>query len=89
MVLNFIMLAFTIQWYFLVKKFWYAVNVGDSANTVKLGDNPLNIRLSGILHISGGTNNADMMYFTLSQAVACAIAMYVILFPLLGKVGPG
>lgn len=29
------------------------------------------------------------MYFTLAQAVACAIAMYVIMFPLLGRVGPG
>jgi hypothetical protein len=56
---------------------------------VKLGDNPLNIRLSGLLHTAGNNNNYDMMYFTLSQAVACAIAMYVILFPLLGKVGPG
>lgn len=56
---------------------------------VKLGDNPLNIRLSGILHTAGSTNNSDMLYFTLAQAVACAIAMYVILFPLLGRVGPG
>jgi hypothetical protein len=89
MVLNFIMLAFTIQWYFLVKKFWYAINLGDPYNTVKLGDNPLNIRLSGILHTTATTNNSDMLYFTLAQAVACAIAMYVILFPLLGRVGPG
>lgn len=88
MVLNFIMLTFTIQWYFLVKKFWYAINLGDAGNMVKLGDNPHNIRLSGILHISGQTVNEDMMYFTLSQAVACAISMYVILFPMLGKVGP-
>jgi hypothetical protein len=83
------MLAFTIQWYFLVKKFWYAINLGDPTNMVKLGDNPLNIRLSGILHTAGSVNNGDMMYFTLSQAVACAIAMYVILFPLLGRIGPG
>lgn len=83
------MLAFTIQWYFLVKKFWYSINLGDEFNTVKLGDNPLNIRLSGLLHVSGSTTNYDMQYFTLSQAVACAIAMYVILFPLLGRVGPG
>jgi hypothetical protein len=89
MVLNFIMLAFTIQWYFLVKKFWYAINLGDATNMVTLGQNPLNIRLSGILHTTATTNNVDMQYFTLAQAVACAIAMYVILFPLLGKVGPG
>jgi len=30
-----------------------------------------------------------MKYFTLGQAVACAISMYVILFPNLGRVGPG
>lgn len=83
------MLAFTIQWYFLVKKFWYAINLGDPNNTVKLGDNPYNIRLSGILHVQGGVDNSDMLYFTLGQAVACAIAMFVILFPLLGRVGPG
>jgi hypothetical protein len=83
------MLAFTIQWYFLVKKFWYAINLGDPTNTVKLGDNPLNIRLSGILHVQNNVNNGDMLYFTLGQAVACAIAMYVIMFPLLGRVGPG
>ena len=83
------MLAFTIQWYFLVKKFWYAINLADPSNTVTLGDNPLNIRLSGIVHTIGNTNNSNMLYFTLGQAVACAIAMYVILFPLLGRVGPG
>lgn len=83
------MLAFTIQWYFLVKKFWYAINLADPNNTVTLSENPLNIRLSGILHTTATTNNSDMLYFTLAQAVACAIAMYVILFPLLGRVGPG
>jgi hypothetical protein len=36
MTLNFIMLAFTIQWYFLVKKFWYSINLGDPSNTVTL-----------------------------------------------------
>jgi hypothetical protein len=30
-----------------------------------------------------------MQFFTLGQAVACAIAMYVILFPNMGRVGPG
>lgn len=83
------MLAFTIQWYFLVKKFWYAINLGDPSNMVKLGDNPYNIRLSGLLRVQGSVENADMLYFTLAQAVACAIAMYVIMFPLLGRVGPG
>lgn len=83
------MLAFTIQWYFLVKKFWYSINLGDPDNMVKLGDNPLNIRLSAQLHYVNNTVVPDMLYFTLGQAVACAIAMYVILFPMLGKVGPG
>ena len=46
MTLNFIMLAFTIQWYFLMKKFWYAINLGDTLNNVQLSDNPQNIRLS-------------------------------------------
>jgi hypothetical protein len=83
------MLAFTIQWYFLVKKFWYAINLGDPTNTVTLGSNPYNIRLSGILHYNKGVNVGDMQYFTLGQAVACAIAMYIILFPNLGRIGPG
>lgn len=83
------MLAFTIQWYFLVKKFWYAINLSDPSNKVTLGDNPLNIRLSGIVHTIGNINNSDWLFFTLGQAVACAISMYVILFPLLGRVGPG
>ena len=29
-----------------------------------------------------------MQYFTLSQAICCGISMYVILFPVLGRVGP-
>jgi hypothetical protein len=89
MTLNFIMLAFTIQWYFLVKKFWYCINLGDPSNTVTLGQNPYNIRLSGILHFNNGVNAGDMQYFTLGQAVACAISMYIIMFPNLGRVGPG
>ncbi len=89
LVLNFIMLAFTVQWYFLVKKFWYSINLADPYNMVKLGDNPYNIRLSGTLHVSNNVNITDMQFFTLGQAVACAIAMFVIMFPLLGKVGPG
>jgi len=89
MTLNFIMLAFTIQWYFLVKKFWYAINLGDAINMVKLGDNPYNIRLSSAAHYFKNTMLENMNYFTLAQAVACAISMYVIMFPLLGRVGPG
>lgn len=84
------MLAFTIQWYFLMKKFWYAINLGDPNNQVKLGDNPYNIRLSPELHINAnGRDIQDMQFFTLSQAIACAISMFVILWPLLGRVGPG
>jgi hypothetical protein len=86
--LNFIMLAFTIQWYFLVKKFWYSINLGDAGNTITLNENPYNIRLSGILHYQNNTLVEDMKFFTLGQAVACAISMYVILFPMLGRVGP-
>jgi hypothetical protein len=86
--LIFIILTFTIQWYFLVKKFWYTVNLGDTSNTWFLGDNLLNIRGSGLLHVAGDTLASDMKFFTLSQAVACAISMFVILFPLLGRVGP-
>ena len=40
LMLNFIMLAFTIQWYFLLKKFWYAIKLTDSVNNVGLGTNP-------------------------------------------------
>jgi hypothetical protein len=87
------MLAFTIQWYFIVKKFWYGIKLTDSINTMGLGDNPNNIRLSGILKYSQAlTSQAidvqDMKYFKLSEAIACAISMFVILFPMLGKVGP-
>lgn len=94
LVLNFIMLAFTIQWYFLLKKFWYAIKLTDTLNSVGLGDNPHNIRLSGILKYSYSDPSfavdvQDMKYFTLSQAICCAISMYVILFPLFGRVGPG
>jgi hypothetical protein len=89
------MLAFTIQWYFLMKKFWYCINLTDSSNKVTLGQNPYNIRLSGIPHIdykNGSTTpvvNDDMQYFTLGSAIACAISMFVILFPMVGRIGPG
>lgn len=87
------MLAFTIQWYFLLKKFWYSIKLADTVNSINLGDNPSNIRLSGILKYSytdpaKALDVQDMKYFTLSQAICCAISMYVILFPLLGKTGP-
>jgi len=93
MILNFIMLAFTIQWYFLVKKFWYAIKLTDTVNNVYLGTNPNNIRLSGILKYSYAdpamaTDVQDMQYFTLSQAICCALAMYVIFFPMIGRIGP-
>jgi hypothetical protein len=93
LVLNFIMLAFTIQWYFLLKKFWYGIHLTDTVNNINLGDNPNNIRLSGNLKYSYsdpsvGIDVKDMKYFTLSQAICCAISMYVILFPMLGRVGP-
>ena len=91
--LNFIMLAYTIQWYFLVKKFWYAIKLTDSVNNVGLGTNPANIRLSGILKYTYAdpafaVDVQDMKYFTLSQAICCAISMFVIFFPLVGRVGP-
>jgi hypothetical protein len=72
-----------------MKKFWYSINLADADNTLTLNQNPSNIRLSGILHFSGNTIITNMMYFTLNDAVACAIALYVFLFPLLGRVGPG
>ena len=91
--LNFIMLAFTIQWYFLLKKFWYAIKLTDSVNNVGLGTNPENIRLAGILKYTYAdpavaVDVQDMKYFTLSQAICCAISMFVIFFPLVGRVGP-
>ena len=89
MTLNFIMVAFTIQWYFLVKKFWYAINLGDPNNQVQLSHNPYNIRLSPKLHIKDGVDIQDMQFFTLSQAVASAIAMFIFLWPMLGRIGPG
>ena len=87
------MLAFTIQWYFLIKKFWYSIKLTDSVNNVYLGDNPLNTRLAGILKYdytnpTFAIDVQDMKYFTLSQAVCCAISMYVVFFPLVGRVGP-
>lgn len=87
------MLAFTIQWYFLVKKFWYAIKLTDSINSTTLATNPSNIRLAGILKYTYAdplfaTDVQDMKYFTLSQAICCAISMYVILFPMVGRVGP-
>ena len=88
------MLAFTIQWYFLVKKFWYCIKLTDTVNIYGLGDNLYNIRLSSILKYNYPTDTStpidikDMKYFTLSQAICCAISMFVILFPLMGKVGP-
>ena len=93
--LNFIMLAFTIQWYFLMKKFWYAIKLTDSVNNIALSDNPYNIRLSTILKYYYNVNDPffaldvqNMKYFTLSQAICCAISMFVIIFPLLGRIGP-
>jgi len=88
------MLAFTIQWYFLIKKFWYCIKLTDNANSIGLGDNPYNIRLSSILKYSYPSDTStpvdirDMKYFTLSQAICSAISMFVILFPLMGKIGP-
>jgi len=88
------MLAFTIQWYFIIKKFWYCIKLTDTTNMVGLSDNPYNIRLSSILKYSYPTDTSnpvdikDMKYFTLSQAICCAISMFVILFPMMGKVGP-
>lgn len=89
MTLNFIMVAFTIQWYFLMKKFWYAINLGDTRNNTQLSDNPHNIRLSPELHVLDGVDIEDMQFFTLSQAVASAIAMFVMVWPMLGRIGPG
>ena len=93
LVLNFIMLAFTIQWYFLLKKFWYAINLTDTANYISLADNPNNIRLSANLKYSNADpsfsiDTKNMKYFTLSQAVCCAISMFVIFFAVVGRVGP-
>ena len=93
LLMNFIMLAFTIQWYFLLKKFWYAIDVTDSVNTTGLADNPSNIRLSANLKYTNPSGSfaidtQDMKYFTLSQAICCAIAMFVIYFPLVGRIGP-
>lgn len=91
--LNFIMLAFTIQFYFLAKKFWYAIKLTDSINNVGLGTNPHNIRLSSILKYTYNdpafaTDVQDMKYFTPSQAICCAISMFIIFFPLVGRIGP-
>ena len=86
MIFNFMMLAFTIQLYFLVRKFWEGVKLGDPNSAINLKDNPFNIRLS--LDYNGQSHNGNLQYFTLGQAVACAISMFTILFPLLGKVGP-
>jgi len=86
MTFNFIMLAFTIQLYFLVRKFWEGVSLGDPNSVINLADNPYNIRLS--LNYNSTGKDGDLQYFTLAQAIACAIAMFTILFPLLGKVGP-
>lgn len=87
------MLAFTIQWYFIIKKFWYCIKLTDTVNPFGLSDNPSNIRLSTILKYSYTSETVssdirDMKYFTLSQAICCAISMFVILFPMMGKVGP-
>ena len=94
LILNFMMLAFTIQWYFLLKKFWYCVKLTDTANLSSLGGNLQNIRLASVLKYSYPSSPAvpsdirNMQYFTLSQAICCAISMFVILFPMVGRVGP-
>jgi hypothetical protein len=94
MMLNLIILTFTIQYYFLLAKFWYANKLNDSINNINLSDNPSNIRLAGILKYSYNADGTfafdiqDQKYFTLSQAICCAISMSVILFPLMGRVGP-
>lgn len=83
--LTFIIVAFTIQWYFLMRIFWTGVNVADSENALYFGDR------FNYLRLTKENNRADthfMLEFTLSEAIACAICMFVALFPNLGKVGP-
>ena len=60
--------------------------MGDPNSAINLMDNPFNIRLS--LDYNAQGFNGSLQYFTLGQAVACAISMFAIMFPLLGKVGP-
>lgn len=86
MVLTFIILAFTIQWYFLMRLFWTSVNVADSSNTNKLGTMFNFLRLTRVTTRS--TSTTAVTEFTLAEAIACAISMFVGLFSALGRVGP-
>lgn len=86
MVLTFIILAFTIQWYFLMRLFWTGVNVADATNPNKLGTFFYYLRLTRVTTRSSTVT--AVAEFTLAEAVACAISMFVGLFSALGRVGP-
>lgn len=81
-------IAFTIQLYFLMANFWITARLsdGNSSNTYPSYNQVFNyIRLSGTSNMAYSKLINEV---TLSQAIACAISMFVGIFPVLGRVGP-
>ena len=84
--LTFIMLAFTLRFYFLVKNFWVSVGVPDpNGSYTKLGWYFNMIKLNNDNYWWSNTMVTEV---TLNDAIACALSMFVAMFSLFGRIGP-
>ena len=82
---GFMILVFTVQYYFIIKSFWVGVGLGNDNYDYFLGDGPyFMIRLKTNLW---RLNSSYITEMGMTEAIVCALSMLVAYMALAGRIG--